>query len=345
MRILFITPGPNWSVADVARGWSRALTRLGADVHTVELENYLWFYANAEVEKNGERGLAFDWDQAVIEAGERIKAHALTWWPDVVVVVSGFFARPFLIDLLRARGMATVLIATESPYQDRQQLEWAEHYDVTILNDPTNIAEFQGRCRNVFYAGHSYDPAVHHPGPPVERLRSDVCMVGTGYPSRIGWLEQVDWTGIDLRLGGNWQGLADHPLRRYVPQFRLDGCLDNDETADWYRSTKVGLNLYRREADEGSHADGYSMGPREVELAACGTFYMTEARGENRELLPFVPTFESPAEFREGLGWWLARPDERDKVARKAREVLAGWTFENRAAVLLRLLDRQPVSL
>ena len=345
MRVLLVTPGPQFSVADVARGWGRALTDLGVDLQTCDMSSYLWFYSNAEVPKDDEKIRAFDWGQAVVEAGERMKGQAFTWWPDVVIVISGFFARPFLIDLFRARGMTTVLICTESPYQDQQQLEWAEHYDVTILNDPTNIGMFESRCRNVFYAGHSYDPRVHHPGPAIESLRSDVCMVGTGYPSRIGWLERVDWSGVDLRLGGNWKGLADHPLRAYCPAGELDQCLDNDETADWYRSTQVGLNLYRKEADEGSTAFGYSMGPREIELAACGTFYMTEARPENRELLPFVPVVESPEQFREDLGWWLDRPQKRADIAQKAREMLAGWTFENRARTLLGLLDRQPVTL
>ncbi len=345
MKVMMVRPGPHWSVADVADGWARAFRALGADLFEVDLDNILWFYANAKVPQNDEEVLAFDWDGAVREAGDRIKARTLEFWPDVVVVVSGFFVREPLIDLLRARGIATVLICTESPYQDVQQAGWAEHFDVTLINDPTNAAMFQQVCKNVYYVGHSYDPVKHRPGPGVDGLRSDVCMVGTGYPSRIAWLDQVDWSGIDLRLGGNWRGLEDHPLRHRVAQAKLSGCLDNTETADWYRSTLVGLNLYRKEADAPSLSDGWAMGPREVELAACETFYMTEARGENRALLPFVPVVESPAQFSEDVRWWLDRPKERTKIARKAREALAGWTFENRARLLLQLLDRQPVTI
>lgn len=345
MKVLLVRPGPHWSVADVANGWSKAFRRLGVDLYELDLDNVLWFYANAKVPQDGTDILAFDWDGAVREAADRIKARVLEFWPDVVFVVSGFFVREPVIDLFRARGITTVLLATESPYQDDQQLEWARHFDVTLLNDPTNIDLFMGECRNVFYTGHSYDPDVHKPGPATPDLVSDVCMVGTGYPSRISWLEQVDWDGVDLRLGGNWSGLADHPLRDRVAHTQLSGCLDNVEAVDWYRSTKIGLNLYRREADRPDLVDGWSMGPREVELAACGAFYMTEARGENEQLLPFVPKIESPAQFSEEMRWWLDRPHQRHKIALKAREVLSGWTFENRAAVLLRLLERQPVTI
>lgn len=340
MKILFVRPGPHWSVADVANGWVEAFRRLGADVCEVDLDNILWFYANAEVPHADGMILAFDWEGAVREAADRLKARTLEFWPDVVFIVSGFFVREPVVDLFRARGIRTVLLCTESPYQDDQQLEWAKHFDVTLLNDPTNIDLFLAECRNVFYVGHSYNPRVHHPGPAVPGLVSDVCMVGTGYPSRIDWLNQVDWSGVDLRLGGNWKGLEDHPLRAHVGHAQLGGCLDNAEAVDWYRSTKIGLNLYRKEADRPDLTDGWAMGPREVELAACGTFYMSEARGENEELLPFVPKIESPEQFSTELRWWLGHPNERDRIAQKAREVLAGWTFENRAAVLLRLLDQ-----
>lgn len=340
MKVMLVRPGPHWSVSDVADGWAAAFRTLGADLFEVDLDNILWFYANAEVPHGDGKILAFDWEAAVREAADRVKARVLEFWPDVVFVVSGFFVRTPIIDLLRARGIRTVLLCTESPYQDDQQLEWAEHFDVTLLNDPANIERFVERCRNVFYVGHSFDPQRHHPGPATAGIGSDVCMVGTGYPSRIGWLSEVDWSGVDLRLGGNWKGLEDHPLRAHVGHAQLGGCLDNREAVEWYRSTKVGLNLYRKEADRPDLVDGWAMGPREVELAACGVFYMTEARGENEELLPFVPKIESPAQFSEEMRWWLAHPDERDKIARKARQVLAGWTFENRARTLMGLLDQ-----
>jgi spore maturation protein CgeB len=84
------------------------------------------------------------------------------------------------------------------------------------------------------------------------------------------------------------------------------------------------------------------MGPREVELAAVGCFYLTEPRGENREVLPMLPTITSPEEFGEKLRWWLNHDDERARVARAARQAIADRTFDNNCRFLLERLESQP---
>ena len=340
MRVLVLNPGANFSVTDVARGWTRALERLTPTL-ALNLEDRLFVAANSRLPYQGDDTdlrLAWDWQGAVRHVQDQILAAVWRAKPDIVLVVSGFFVHPDTLDLIRERAK-TVLLCTESPYQDDQQLEWAQHYDVTLLNDPTNIEQFAAVCPLVRYVPHSYDPTVHYPGPPVHDYLSDCVIVGTGYPSRIAFLEQVDWTGVDLALLGNWTGLADHPLRRYLRQpVERQGC-DNDLAIDYYRSTRASLNLYRTEADSPELSAGWSMGPREVELAACGTFFLTGERGENREVLPFVPLIGTPDEVSDDLRWWLAHERERDKVVLKARETLAGWTFENRARSLMGLLE------
>jgi len=84
---------------------------------------------------------------------------------------------------------------------------------------------------------------------------------------------------------------------------------------------------------------GWACGPREVEMAACGTFFLREPRGEGDEVLDMLPTFSSPAEASELVRHWLARPDERQALADKARAAVADRTFDHHEAVLLRLLN------
>jgi spore maturation protein CgeB len=81
------------------------------------------------------------------------------------------------------------------------------------------------------------------------------------------------------------------------------------------------------------------MGPREVELAACGAFYLTEPRCENREVLPMVPTVAGPEDFADKLRWWLAHDTERQAVADQAREAIADRTFLNSARKLLQIVN------
>ena len=84
---------------------------------------------------------------------------------------------------------------------------------------------------------------------------------------------------------------------------------------------------------------GWAMGPREVEAAACGGFFLRDPRGEGDEVLSMLPTFTSPAEASDLLRYYLARPDERTDLALKAREAVAGRTFDAHAANLLRWLS------
>ncbi len=142
-----------------------------------------------------------------------------------------------------------------------------------------------------------------------------------------------------MALGGNWEQLGkDSPLRKFVAH-DITRCVDNAEAIDFYRSAKASANLYRREAQRPELSAGWAMGPREVELAATGTFFLRESRGEGDEVLPMVPTFAGHEDFEARLRWYLDHDDERQAVADKARAAIAGNTFAASAAKLLRLLD------
>ena len=115
--------------------------------------------------------------------------------------------------------------------------------------------------------------------------------------------------------------------------------VDNATAAKVYRSAKVTANLYRKETSKNGSADGWAMGPREVELAACGSFFLREPRAEGDVLFPMLPTFTEPGEFSDLLRWWLAHPRQRKAAAAAARAAVADRTFKQTSAALLRLLD------
>jgi hypothetical protein len=58
-----------------------------------------------------------------------------------------------------------------------------------------------------------------------------------------------------------------------------------------------------------------------------------------------LPSFTSPAEASELIRWAITHPDHRAAAAYKARAAVAGRTFTEHAKQLLRLLDRQPVTM
>ena len=335
-----VHPGPNFSVADVYGGWCEALRDLGEKVSRYALDERLTFYGNVFVQVDeGKFRQALDGPAAMQRAVDGVYSHLYRWQPDVLLVVSGFFVPSDLLDLARSRGTRVVLLHTESPYEDGRQLQLAQHADLNLLNDPTNIERYR-ELAPTEYIPHAYRPAIHHPGPARPELAADLAMVGTGYPSRIAYLEAMDLQGLDVLLAGNWQALAeDSPLRKHVGH-DIGECLDNRDTADIYRSARMGINLYRRESERPELSAGWSMGPREVEMAACGMCYLRDPRGEGDEVLPMLPRVTSPEEAGEALRWWLAHDDVREATARAAREAIADRTFDTNARRLLRLLDK-----
>lgn len=247
-----------------------------------------------------------------------------------------------MLDLIRSRRMRVVVLHTEEPYEHERELELGRHADLNLLNDPANLDAYRALGVPAYYLPHAYRPAVHHPGPPDPRLACDFAFVGTAFSSRIAFLEAMDFEGLDVLLAGNWQRLEEgSPLRKYLAH-DVEECLDNPQTAEVYRSARTGLNLYRREADTPEAAEGWAMGPREVEMAACGLFFLRDPRGEGDELLGMLPRFDGPEDASEQLRWWLdpARDLGRAQRAEHARQAVEDRTFTANATQLLRLLDK-----
>lgn len=171
-------------------------------------------------------------------------------------------------------------------------------------------------------------------------LAADLAFIGTAFPSRVKFFEAMDLTGVDVLLGGSyWKEETSQasPLRKYLDQ--EEACVDNAETAEIYRHAKCGINLYRQEGEEDHAGEGWAMGPREVEMAASGLFFLRDPRPETDLVLPMLPSFTTPRDASDQLRWWLAHDRERDEAAQKALAAIADRTFEANAGRLLRALD------
>jgi len=339
LKVLVCHPGPQYSVADVHSKIVKGLRDNGCEVGDLNLDRYLDFFCASHVDRgNGlERFVSYE-DACRMACDYAIDHACYTFWPDVVIIVSGFFVPPEKYRLLRAHGHHLVLWCTESPYEDDRQLAMAQFADTVILNDPQNINEFKQKNRRTFYIPHSYDPDIHHPGPFSQEHASDFFFVGTGYPSRMEFFENVDWDGIDVALAGNWKEAAGTPLEQYLTDKPGD-CIDNTDVQPFYWSTKASANIYRKEAQTDDLSEGWAVGPREIELAATKTFFLREARGESDLLFPMLPTFSCPGDFGEKLRWWLAHDRERADAAEAAAAAVTDRTVTETAATLLRHIN------
>ena len=340
MRILTVEPGPAFSVADVHNGWLKAFRRTGNQTQNFNLADRINFSENAIRGKVPEAEKAH---MAARMVGEQLRATCFDFWPDLVVITSAFLVPPETFDIIRSRGIRIAVILTESPYEDPSQQPIAARADIAFINDPSNLDTFRLTQPHTFYSPQAYDPEIHYRRQPQPDLRSDFAWVGTAFPSRIAFFEQVDWTNIDVAFAGNWQELDEHSPLQQVLIHQPEGCFPNEDAADLYSSTNASANLYRKEGADGFDT-GWAMGPREIELAATGTFFLRESRPESDHVLSMLPSFTTPEEFGEKLRWWLAHPDKRQDAAVKARTAIADRTFDNNVRHMLDCVSALPTT-
>jgi spore maturation protein CgeB len=123
VKILLVHPGPDFSVHDVFTGWYEAFRELGVEVAPFNLNDRLVAFANALVDTNetDETGHPivrnmFTEEGVFLASMEGLSHALLTFWPDVVMFVSGFFLNAATMTLLRMRRFKIVTLMTESPY-------------------------------------------------------------------------------------------------------------------------------------------------------------------------------------------------------------------------------------
>lgn len=343
MKIVLAHPAPGFSVHDVFVGWAEGLRANGQVVIPFNLDDRLTYYSSTYFNvSEGKFRKALTADQCIELAVNGLYSTLYKVVPDVLLVVSGFMIPAELLDHARRYGTTVVLLHTEEPYETSRQVALAEHADINIVNDPCNLDRFPA---GTYYQPHCYRPTVHHPGPAEADLAADLAFVGTGFTSRIALFEAMAATGgldgLDVLLAGNWQQLgADSVLHKYLGH-DADQCLDNDQAARIYRSARVGINLYRREHDDGDDAVGWAIGPREVEMAACGMPFLRDPRGEGDTLFPRHLTFTCAQEAVEALRRWLEHPDDRQAAARAGQAAVADRTFTQAAVRLLEHIERR----
>lgn len=324
MRILLAWAACSWSVRDVTTGYRAALLRAGHVIRDYRLDNRLELMHRAfpdEMRKGHD---------VTRMATENVLAEASYCNADLVLIVSGLLFHEVGLWLLQRYGIRTAVILTESPYEDGPQSSWLAKYPaVTVFTQERSSAGRYGW----HYLPHAYDPDVHRPVEPDPDEACDALFVGTGFAERQRLFEGVNWSRIDLRLRGLFPEItAESSLAKYY----VHGCVDNCNLPRAYAAAKIALNPHR----SGNGAE--SINPRAYELAACGTFQVSDGRKEGIELFgTSVPTYAGSVELEEVIRYYLAHPDERAECAAKARERVQGQTFDQRVADLMAALGQQ----
>lgn len=277
-------------------------------------------------------------------AGVGIVEMALRQQPDVVLVVSAMLLHPDVIVMMKRAGLRVVVLMTESPYDHEYEMKVAAMVDGIWTNERLMVPEFRTVNACAGYLPHGWHPLKHFVSArSIGDLPShDVVFVGSGFAERVKFFNAIDWSGIDLGLYGTWTGLG---LKPEVMACVRGAQINNEQAASLYRRAKIGLNLYRTSKGFGRAApkitEAESLSPRAYELAACGSFHLSEYRKEVAEVFgPVVPTFSTPTEAAALIRYWLTQPDERARLAAQLPACVAEASWVDRAKTVLGDLSR-----
>lgn len=342
MKILLAYPGPRHSTLDVARGWSTALAELGHSVSEYRLDYVIDFFITAyhawEAVHPNNPAAKFKNEQWQAAASKQLVIQAVYDQPDIVLMVSGTQYHPQAFQLLHNLNLPIVLILTESPYLDSRQAIMIDRgrVSLTFTNEKASVEHLS--TGPVIYLPHSYSPTVHHTGPVDEAYETDVYFCGTLFPDRLDMFEGLmsDRRHLQTEFAAYIVGPTDH--RGGVE------LVENVEVAEWYRATRIALNHHRTmmgdfKAREGKVRDGgaQSINPRAYEIAGCGAFQLCDnGRPEMVEVFgDSVATYNDKEDLLDKVRYYLAHDAEREQMAARAAEKVAGCTFADRAQDIL----------
>jgi spore maturation protein CgeB len=189
-------------------------------------------------------------------------------------------------------------------------------YDALFFKDHFIVDKLRSKLgwKHVFYLPQACDPVLHHPVELTAEDRAafgcDLTLAGNVHTFRAAQLTPL--IGRNLRIWGNavprW---LDHPIRQHCEPRYVAG----EDKCKAMLAAKIVLN-----ANHYAEIDGTNK--RTFEVAAIGAFQLTDtpALADVFDPETEVPTFGSQADMLEKIDYYLAHPERRTEMARRACE-------------------------
>lgn len=326
---------------DVFSGYVKAFRLLGYVTNAIlshgmyrDWNEYLRFFSIT----NGVPDWSYSPEDVVKHASFNAVIRVMESDPDVLIIIDGTSVHREAWEWLRRLGIPTIIVGTESPYQDKFLMHAAKFATKVFVND---ILSAQKSGYDYLPVG--YDSEVHHPTVVDTSYRHDVVFVGSGFKERQELLEAVDWDGIDFELYGYYRFDHDHKLAPFYKDEKIKNAL----TSFLYNGSKISLNLNRISVDYDGEAiipEAQSLSPRVYEIAANGGFLISEWRQEIDDLFDgVVPTFKTGEELNDLIHYWLdeSRDDKRARICAHLAVIARKHSYIERAKVVLKYINEQ----
>lgn len=195
--------------------------------------------------------------------------------------------------------------------------------------------------KNYHYLPMAALPEIHKPVKLTEEERelygSDVSFVGAGYFNRRHFFPKL--IDFDLKIWGNeWEGAS--VISKYI---QMEGeRVSTEDTVKIFNASKVNINLHSSKQHEDVNPYGDFVNPRTFELASCGAFQLVDFRSDLSRFFEIdkeIICFKGVNEAREKIRYYLAHPDERQRLSENARiRALKEHTYKNRMEEMMGFL-------
>lgn len=319
---------------------TNALTRLGQRVRGIDMSGFNSAYelAGAFLTDDFRQNLA---RQTFVETLSSILLESFTEKPiDILICMAQAPISPRVLTELRRRGVITVLWFVEDYLRFTYWKEVAKYFDYvfTIQKGECIDAIRKAGAEHVHYLPTGCDPTVHAPigltSEEKQRWGSPISFVGAGYYNRRQTFAGLAHLPCKL-WGTEWPGCK--PFDKMVQESGRR--LTPEEYIKIFNATDINLNLHSSNERDGIDPTGDFLNPRVFELAACGAFQLVDERALLAEAFTIgeeIITFSSLNDLKEKIEYYLQRPEERARIAEKARaRVLRDHSYESRLEEML----------
>jgi len=346
MKIFLVHPGFDWASGDISLSVEEALRGLGCKVTAFDPLHGMRAFAPL-ISGGGKRGLKTTGDMALRLSCERIPLRVIEEKPDLLLAVHGARLPAHVVDAVRKLGVPTAVWLLDDPHEIDLSCRYAGHYEWVFTDERMAVAAHKAAgSYRTFHLPLGCDPALQRPLEVEEKYRSDVCLVGSGFPERIKLLLplQEELCKFNLKLVGHWAGLpGDSRLKKCV----ADGFVPPAEAARYYAGAKIVINPHRDDAGLSLASNlwgvrAVSPNPRLFEAAACGAFVIADDK--RTDVGRYFRIGEEMDIFHDGPGlvskirYWLDREEERSAGAAAASlRARRDYSLEKRMAELLEI--------
>ncbi len=338
LRILVVLPLYGGSLP-VGRFCVSALRELGHLTDVFEAPDFYGAYRALDtlsLTQDRHEYLRNSYLQVVSQA---VAAKVETFEPDLVLALAQAPLSHQTLKRLQRDKVATAMWVVEDFRLFTYWQSYANFYDLfaVIQKDPFPEQLAALGQHNALYLPLAAQPDFHRPLElsPLDRhtFGSDLSFMGAGYPNRRMAFREL--AHRDFKIWGNdWED--DHVLAPLVQ--RGGARVSSEDCVRIFNASRINLNLHSSIHADRLVSGGDFVNPRTFEIAACGGFQLVDWR----TLLPELFTGEELAVFTDMPGLsraiehFLAHPEEREAMARKARaRVLAEHTYAARMQTLL----------